>query len=110
LPGYPASHGCVRLPYEFAASLFDVTELGLRVIVVPNEAAPAEIAHPILFQSKPADGALAVTRTAERRRRDGARQCGRSGAAGHTPARAGLDPDQPQDTEALCPAILRAHL
>ena len=65
LPGYPASHGCVRLPYEFAASLFDVTELGLRVIVVPNEAAPAEIAHPILFQSKPADGALAVTRTAE---------------------------------------------
>ena len=65
LPGYAASHGCVRLPYEFASSLFDVTELGLRVIIAPTDVAPVEIAHPLLFQSKPADGALAVTRTAE---------------------------------------------
>jgi hypothetical protein len=65
LPGYAASHGCVRLPYEFASSLFDVTELGLRVVIAPGDVAPVEIAHPLLFQSKPADGALAVTRTGE---------------------------------------------
>jgi lipoprotein-anchoring transpeptidase ErfK/SrfK len=27
LPGYPASHGCIRLPVEFAARLFDETQL-----------------------------------------------------------------------------------
>jgi lipoprotein-anchoring transpeptidase ErfK/SrfK len=28
LPGYPASHGCVRMPYAFAAQLFGATRLG----------------------------------------------------------------------------------
>jgi hypothetical protein len=65
LPGYAASHGCVRLPYEFAASLFDVTSLGLRVIVAPAEVAPSEILHPLLFQSKPADTSLVAARAAE---------------------------------------------
>ena len=35
LPGYPASHGCVRMPMEFAKHLFGLTDLGLRVIIVP---------------------------------------------------------------------------
>jgi hypothetical protein len=65
LPGYAASHGCIRLPYEFAASLFDITNLGLRVIVAPSEVAPAEISHPLLFQSRPADTTLIASRTAE---------------------------------------------
>src|SRR5947207_438968 len=30
LPGYPASHGCVRMPFEFAARLVDEARLGLR--------------------------------------------------------------------------------
>jgi hypothetical protein len=29
LPGYPASHGCIRLPNEFARRLFDVTTVGM---------------------------------------------------------------------------------
>ena len=33
LPGYPASHGCIRLPTKFAAKLFAATELGTQVIV-----------------------------------------------------------------------------
>src|SRR6195256_366503 len=65
LPGYPASHGCVRMPFDFAARLFDATKLGLRVIVAPTDAAPIEIAHPVLFLSKPGAGALAAARTAE---------------------------------------------
>jgi hypothetical protein len=65
LPGYPASHGCVRMPFDFAARLFDATRLGLRVIVAPTDVAPVEIAHPALFPSKPGAAALAAARTAE---------------------------------------------
>jgi L,D-transpeptidase catalytic domain len=52
LPGHPASHGCIRLPYSFAAHLFDRTKLGMRVIVAPSDVAPVSIAHPVLFQPK----------------------------------------------------------
>jgi L,D-transpeptidase catalytic domain len=65
LPGYPASHGCVRMPFDFAARLFDSTAMGMRVIVAPSDVAPVEIAHPVLFQPKPGAGALAAARTAE---------------------------------------------
>ncbi|HTG03555.1 MAG TPA: L,D-transpeptidase family protein [Bradyrhizobium sp.] len=65
LPGYPASHGCVRMPFDFAARLFDATRPGLRVIVAPTDVAPIEIAHPALFPSKPGAGALAAARAAE---------------------------------------------
>src|SRR6202035_286286 len=65
LPGYPASHGCVRMPFDFAERLFDVTRPGMRVIVAPSDVAPIEIAHPVLFLSKPGAGALAAARTAE---------------------------------------------
>ena len=33
LPGHPASHGCVRLPGEFAAKLFQVTDIGTSVLI-----------------------------------------------------------------------------
>src|SRR6202166_4991160 len=65
LPGYPASHGCVRMPFDFAARLSDVTRLGLRVIVAPADVAPVEITHPALLLPKPGAGALAAARTAE---------------------------------------------
>jgi lipoprotein-anchoring transpeptidase ErfK/SrfK len=50
LPGYAASHGCVRMPYRFAEKLFDKTRLGMRVIISPNDAEPVEMSHPLLFQ------------------------------------------------------------
>jgi hypothetical protein len=53
LPGYAASHGCVRLPRAFARDLFDVTELGMRVVIVREDMRPAEMVHPLLFKSKP---------------------------------------------------------
>ncbi|WP_423605785.1 L,D-transpeptidase family protein [Sphingomonas sp. MS122] len=37
LPGYPASHGCIRFPREFARRLFEITELGTSVSVVDYE-------------------------------------------------------------------------
>ncbi|HEY2211572.1 MAG TPA: L,D-transpeptidase family protein [Bradyrhizobium sp.] len=65
LPGYPASHGCVRMPFDFAELLFDATAVGMRVIVAPSDVAPIEIAHPVLFLPKAGAGALAAARTAE---------------------------------------------
>ena len=36
LPGHAASHGCVRMPYDFAEKLFDKTRIGMRVIICPT--------------------------------------------------------------------------
>ena len=49
LPGYAASHGCVRMPFGFAEKLFDKTRIGMRVIISPNDAEPVEFSHPALF-------------------------------------------------------------
>jgi hypothetical protein len=49
LPGYAASHGCVRLPFGFAERLFNKTRIGMRVIISPNDAAPVEFSHPALL-------------------------------------------------------------
>ena len=40
LPGYPDSHGCIRLPFGFARELFALTRLGTRVIVTREDPAP----------------------------------------------------------------------
>jgi hypothetical protein len=48
LPGYPASHGCVRMPMEFAEHLFDLTKIGMRVIVARNDPVPVAFSHPVL--------------------------------------------------------------
>ena len=49
LPGYAASHGCVRMPYGFAEKLFNKAWIGMRVIISPTDAAPIDISHPALF-------------------------------------------------------------
>ena len=65
LPGYAASHGCIRLPYDFAARLYELTRVGMRVIVAPTDVAPIEITHPALFMPKPGIAALAGERKAQ---------------------------------------------
>ncbi|WP_307117204.1 L,D-transpeptidase [Sphingomonas kyeonggiensis] len=59
LPGYPASHGCIRLPHEFARLLFDETDLGMTVIVTnqapalrvgPKPTSPAFPAGPAVWR------------------------------------------------------------
>ena len=49
LPGYAASHGCIRMPYGFAEKLYDKTWIGMRVIVSPDDAAPVDFSHPALL-------------------------------------------------------------
>jgi hypothetical protein len=53
LPGYPASHGCIRLKMDFAVRLWHLTKRGTRVIIAPTDVQPVEIAHPLLPQPKP---------------------------------------------------------
>ncbi len=50
LPGYPASHGCIRLPREFAKSLYSMTERGVQVVVTGDNAEPSRVRHPVLPQ------------------------------------------------------------
>jgi hypothetical protein len=57
LPGYPASHGCVRLPEEFAARLYAVTTSGTTVIVTDQKHAPGKTARPGLLLSGKTGGA-----------------------------------------------------
>ena len=49
LPGYAASHGCIRMPFGFAEKLFDRTRIGMRVIISPDNAEPVEFSHPTLL-------------------------------------------------------------
>src|SRR5258705_4534014 len=62
LPGYAASHGCVRMPFGFAEKLFDKTRIGMRVIIAPNDAAPVEFSHPALFMPRAEATAAAPAR------------------------------------------------
>jgi hypothetical protein len=64
LPGHPASHGCIRLPYEFAERLFDVTKVGMRVIIAPDDAEPVAVAPPALFPPTSAASAEAAAKAA----------------------------------------------
>lgn len=56
LPGRPASHGCVRMPYSFAQEIFPQTKMGMRVVVSREDVAPVPIAHPRLPKPDPIDG------------------------------------------------------
>lgn len=48
LPGYPASHGCIRMPMAFAVKMWNWTRMGARVVVTPGEIIPASFSHPLL--------------------------------------------------------------
>lgn len=50
LPGYPASHGCIRMPRPFAKSLYSMTERGMHVVVTRDAAQPVSIRHEVLPQ------------------------------------------------------------
>src|SRR6185295_17687253 len=64
LPGRPASHGCIRLPYRFAEQLFDLTKMGMRVVVVRDDMSPVDIAHPALFKPGPVRPEVALASAA----------------------------------------------
>ncbi|PPD41494.1 MAG: hypothetical protein CTY15_13500 [Methylocystis sp.] len=48
VPGHPASHGCIRLPADFAAKLWGLTRIGERVVISPDDVTPTEFSHSLL--------------------------------------------------------------
>lgn len=54
LPGYPASHGCIRMPNHFATQIWNWTRMGARVVVTSGEVSPVAFSHPLLVTQKPA--------------------------------------------------------
>lgn len=72
LPGYPASHGCIRLPRGFSAKLFGMTKYGTRVVVTRDPIAPQSFESDKLFTALPpevepttADAGTAATEVAD---------------------------------------------
>jgi hypothetical protein len=61
LPGYPASHGCIRLPRAFAQKLYEITNLGLTVVITDGDAVPRVAPGPGL-RSGPAEPGAGATR------------------------------------------------
>lgn len=59
LPGYPASHGCVRLPHAFAKLLFGITRLGLTVVITDDALVPEVVATPPVLAASQAERPLA---------------------------------------------------
>ncbi|WP_143523444.1 L,D-transpeptidase family protein [Pararhizobium arenae] len=53
VPAYPASHGCVRMPNDFAKSLFGMTSMGMHVLISEQQVTPASIEHAFLFRPRP---------------------------------------------------------
>jgi lipoprotein-anchoring transpeptidase ErfK/SrfK len=60
LPGYPASHGCIRMPMAFAMKMWTWTKMGARVVVAPGEITPASFSHPLLAAVKVAPQPMAA--------------------------------------------------
>ncbi|MCA1455446.1 L,D-transpeptidase [Bradyrhizobium sp. BRP22] len=89
LPGYAASHGCVRMPYDFAEKLFDKTRIGMRVIISPNDAVPVEFSHPALLapNAKAVAAAPARAETLAREAEEAARAADEARKAAATAAR-----------------------
>jgi hypothetical protein len=58
VPGYPASHGCIRLPHRFAVDFWGMTKVGARVIIAADDASvlsvePSRLPAPKLTPAPP---------------------------------------------------------
>ncbi len=60
VPGFRASHGCIRLPYSFSRQLYGLTKIGDRVIVASDDARPIAFSSPKLFKPLPLDDATSM--------------------------------------------------
>ena len=68
VPGYPASHGCIRLPFSFAPQLYKMTGVGEHVVVAQDRPAPKIIDHVALFQPLPPPQAPTMVKQEQKQR------------------------------------------
>ena len=64
LPGYPASHGCIRLPSAFANELFRASSIGMTVVIAAERKDPEEVVHPAAISPVDPRSGLAVEEAA----------------------------------------------
>lgn len=64
-PGYPASHGCIRLPQAFARKLFEVTQLGTLVRVTSDQLSPTLMVDALIL-GDPGSAVVTFTPRAEK--------------------------------------------
>jgi lipoprotein-anchoring transpeptidase ErfK/SrfK len=115
LPGHPASHGCIRMPYDFARKLYAVTRTGARVVITYNDIAPTEFESARLFVRKPSDTPVATTAagasvaTADAAFSAGAAsaELGKSAQAAAAPIADALAPGSKQSDGSTGPALVR---
>jgi len=124
--GHPASHGCIRMPREFAIKLFSVTKVGVRVIIARSELKPVAFADAHLFVHKampaPAPAAAApaapeATRTAQAGDDNKRTDAGAVPAVPEPPkpaqtddtkTTAAVDPPKPEPAVTAAPAVIEA--
>ncbi len=63
LPGYPASHGCIRMPYDFSLLLFGVTAQGGTVVIGDGRTPQPRLADNPGMMLAPADFTPAMLRS-----------------------------------------------
>jgi hypothetical protein len=92
VPGHPASHGCIRLPREFAQRLWRITRVGARVIIAQDEANVADIASPRLFAGKTTEVNATLPAPAEKIR------LATSGTVSDEPLKGAIDENKRHET------------
>jgi lipoprotein-anchoring transpeptidase ErfK/SrfK len=114
VPGYPASHGCVRLPFSFAPKLFQITAVGETVLIAGDRLTPKPIEHRNLFQPHPRPVALAASAQVPWRLADDVAESPADTAIlplviskDAEAAGAATEPTPPDDSDARAPAPLR---
>ena len=103
LPGYAASHGCVRMPFGFADRVFNKTRIGMRVIIAPDDPAPVDFSHPALLVPK-AEAIAAAPARAETLAREAAEAAKAADAAKKAAAAA------PRETASLTASLRKLEL
>ena len=92
LPGYPASHGCIRLPYSFARKLFGITDIGARIIITNEDLTPREVRSANLIAPLPPGS-------------EASNGAGHTNVIGVTQAAAGIAPKQRTRTMAAAERV-----
>lgn len=96
LPGYPASHGCIRLSYPFATQLWGMTRMNQRVVVAREEVRPVDIRHDRLPKPlmTPGPDSLGGPRAGEPRTELAALETAAKADTADTPSPKLLNPEQ----------------
>lgn len=102
--GHPASHGCIRMPHDFAARLWTLRTMGMRVIIARPELKPADFADTHLFVHKAAQAAASADAVKTAQSVDGAKTTDAASLVPIVAENAKAAGDPPENPSARAPA------